>query len=78
MKQTLFTNWTFMRFLRLGLGLAVLAQAVIAKDVLFVLLGLGFTAMPVFNIGCCGSSGCYVPPKKPANPIKDISYEEVV
>lgn len=67
-----------MRFLRLGLGLAVLVQAVIAKDVLFALLGLGFTAMPVFNVGCCGSGGCYVPPKKEANDTKDIVYEEVV
>lgn len=67
-----------MRFLRLGLGLAVLVQAVIAKDVLFALLGLGFTAMPVFNVGCCGSGGCYVPPKKHINTTKEIPYEEVV
>jgi hypothetical protein len=78
MKQIIFTNWSFMRFLRLGLGLAVLVQAVIAKDVLFALLGLGFTAMPVFNVGCCGSGGCYAPPKKEVNNTKDISYEEVV
>ena len=67
-----------MRFLRLGLGLAVLVQAVIAKDALFALLGLGFTAMPVFKVGCCGPGGCYVPPKKNANVTKDIVYEEVV
>ena len=78
MRQTIFTNWNFMRFLRLGLGLAVLVQAVIAKDVLFALLGLGFTAMPVFNIGCCGTNGCYVPPAKKDTNTKDISYEEVV
>ncbi len=67
-----------MRFLRLGLGLAVLVQAIIARDVLFALLGLGFTAMPVFNVGCCGSNGCYVPPSKNMNATKDIPYEEVV
>lgn len=67
-----------MRFLRLALGLAVLVQAIIAKDVLFVLLGLGFTAMPVFNIGCCGTNGCYVPPAKKEVNANDISYEEVV
>jgi len=78
MKQTIFTNWNFMRFLRLALGLAVLVQAVIAKDVLFALLGLGFTAMPVFNIGCCGTNCCYVPPVKKEAITKDISYEEVV
>ena len=78
MKQIILTNWTFMRVLRLGLGLAVLAQAVIAKDVLFALLGLAFTAMPVFNIGCCGTAGCAVPPKKEPGTTKDITYEEVV
>jgi hypothetical protein len=78
MKKAVFTNWNFMRFLRLGLGLAVLVQAVIAKDVLFALLGLGFTAMPVFNIGCCGTNECYVPPAKKNKNTKDVSYEEVV
>jgi hypothetical protein len=78
MKKAIFTNWTFMRFLRLGLGLAVLVQAVIAKDVLFALLGLGFTIMPVFNVGCCGSVGCYVPTKKDGNDTNNILYEEVV
>ena len=78
MKETILTNWTFMRFFRLGLGIAVLVQAVIAKDVLFAFLGLAFTAMPVFNIGCCGTGGCYVPPDKKENKTKDITYEEVV
>ena len=78
MKQTVFTNWNFMRFLRLGLGIAVLVQAVIARDVLFAFVGLLFTAMPVFNIGCCGTNGCYVPPVKKEENTKDITYEEVV
>lgn len=78
MKQTIFTNWTFMRFLRLGLGLAILVQAVIAKDWLFALLGLAFTAMPVFNVGCCGNSGCNLPANKQHDNKKDIHYEEVV
>ena len=78
MKQTIFTNWNFMRFLRLGLGLAVLVQAAMAKDVTFVVLGLLLTAMPVFNIGCCGTNGCYVPQTKKKENTKDISYEEVV
>lgn len=78
MKQTIFTNWTFMRFLRLGLGLAILVQAIMAKDALFALLGLGFTAMPVFNMGCCGTNGCSVPPKNNSTATKEVPYEEVV
>ena len=78
MKQVILSNWTLMRFLRLGIGIAILVQAVIAKDTLFVFAGILFTAMPVFNIGCCGTAGCAVPSKKEPGTTKDITYEEVV
>lgn len=78
MKNIIFTNWTLIRFLRLGVGIAILVQAVLARDVLFAFLGIMFTAMPVFDIGCCGRNGCYVPPVKKEVNTKDISYEEVV
>ncbi len=78
MKQTILTNWTLLRFLRLGLGIAIIIQAVMAKDVLFAVLGLAFTAMPVFNVGCCGTAGCAAPSKKNQDTTKDIIYEEVV
>jgi hypothetical protein len=78
MKQTILSNWSIIRFLRLGMGIAILVQAVIAKDILFAFLGLVFTAMPVFNIGCCGTQGCYVPADKDQGKAKEITYEEVV
>lgn len=67
-----------MRFLRLGLGIAVLVQAVIARDSMFAVLGILFTVMPVFNIGCCGTNGCYIPPQNKPGLDKEIKYEEVV
>ncbi len=78
MKRTILSNWTFMRFLRLAMGIAILVQAVIAKDMLFAFAGIVFTAMPVFNVGCCGTAGCAAPPKKNNETTKDIIYEEVV
>lgn len=78
MKHTILSNWTLMRFLRLAMGLAILVQAIIAKDMLFAIAGIIFTAMPVFNIGCCATAGCAVPPKKETEKTKDITYEEVV
>ena len=78
MKQTILTNWTFMRFLRLGIGIAILVQAVIAKDILFAFAGIVFTAMPLFNVGCCGTNSCYTPDIKNTDAKKDITYEEVV
>ncbi len=67
-----------MRFLRLVMGIAILVQGVMAKDILFALAGIIFTAMPVFDIGCCGTAGCAAPPAKNQDSKKEITYEEVV
>jgi hypothetical protein len=79
MKQAIFSNWNFMRFLRLVLGVIIIIQAVIAKEWAIVVLGVAFTAMPIFNVGCCGAGGCAPNStnKSPEN-TKDITYEEVV
>ena len=78
MKNKIFSNWNFMRVLRLGMGIAILVQAILAKEVLFVIAGLLFSGMAVLNIGCCGTGGCGVPTKKTLETTKDITYEEVV
>ena len=78
MRQTILSNWNFIRFLRLGLGIAITVQSLIEGNWTLAVLGLAFTAMPVFNIGCCSTTGCATPVKRSANTIKDISYEEVV
>ena len=78
MKQTILSNWTLMRFLRLAMGIAILVQSILAKDIGFAIAGIIFTALPVFNIGCCGTAGCAVPPKKEPSTTKNIDYEEVV
>ena len=55
MKDIIFKNWNVIRFLRLGIGLAIVVQAIIASDVMIALAGLLFTGMAVFNAGCCGT-----------------------
>lgn len=68
-----------MRFLRLGLGIFIVVQSVIVKDWTMGILGIAFTIMPIFNIGCCGAGGCAItPPKRSSEITKDITYEEVV
>ena len=66
-----------MRFIRLVLGIFIIVQAVMAKAIGIGLLGNFFTAMPLFNIGCCGAGGCSVPTKKSTENIKEVSYEEI-
>jgi hypothetical protein len=78
MKQEILTNWNFMRFFRLALGIAIIVQAAFAKDLTMGILGAMFTAMPIFNVGCCGVGGCATTEKKQSTPAKEITYEEVV
>ena len=78
MKNILLNNWTFFRAIRLIMGIAIITQAIIAKDILFGLAGFVFSGMALFNAGCCGSNGCTTTPVKTKNKTKDISYEEVV
>ena len=78
MKQRIWNDWNFMRFVRLGLGIAILVQAIATGNWGLVVFGLLFTALPVLNIGCCGTAGCATPVKKNSDTTKAISYEEVV
>lgn len=78
MKQTILTNWTFVRILRLLIGLAIIVQAVIVKDALLGVAGILFSSMAIFNVGCCGTGGCATTPKKYSKTVQDTTYEEVV
>ena len=78
MRQGIWANWNFMRLLRLGLGIAIIVQAIIVKDWTMGILGALFTSMPLFNVGCCATGGCATPAKRDIDNTKDITYEEVV
>jgi hypothetical protein len=78
MKQTILSNWNLFRFLRLAIGVAIMVQAILVKDGMLVMAGLLFSGMAVFNVGCCGTTGCYPPAKKRTESTGDITYEEVV
>lgn len=67
-----------MRVMRLGLGVAIVVQSAMAHETAMILIGLLFTGMAVFNIGCCGMGTCSAPVRKSQEPAKDIEYEEVV
>lgn len=74
----LFTNWHFMRWLRLGLGIFVAVQAVQLHDTLSGLIAFFFLYQAVTNTGCCGSGGCVVPANsEKMNQSKAVVFEEV-
>ncbi|SEH63179.1 hypothetical protein SAMN02927937_00575 [Paenimyroides aquimaris] len=70
-------NWSFMRVLRLALGIFIVVQGIMTKEWLIVGLGGLFSLMPLMNIGCCGVSGCSTSVPRSNKKTEDITYEEV-
>jgi hypothetical protein len=78
MKKIVFQQWHFMRWVRLGLGIAIIVQAAMVKDWTVTILGAMFAAMAIFNVGCCGAGGCSMPEMKSSTQQqKEVIYEEV-
>lgn len=62
--KAILQRWNFMRIIRLVLGIIILIQGIISKEVSTIVLGIVFAAMPVFNIGCCSGNSCPVDPTR--------------
>ena len=75
LKQTLFTGWNFMRWVRLVLGGVFAYQAVIMHDSLYGLFAGLFLFQAFFNVGCCGSQGCASPYSSCKAPVKNGSAD---
>lgn len=77
-KETLFNNWNFMRFLRLGLGIYIAIQAVETLSILSGIVAVFFLFQAITNTGCCGSNGCAVPLKKGnSDKTEEVEFEEI-
>lgn len=77
--KVLTSNWHMMRIIRLILAIAIIVQSWYMRDTTTAVLGVVLLASAVFNVGCCGVSGCSTsihPVKKSSK--KDSVYEEVV
>lgn len=82
LRQRLSQGWTFMRLLRLGLGILIAVEALRNGDILLGLFGIILLMQAFFNVGCCGSYGCdinHVSDKQASmrKGSEDISFEEV-
>jgi len=77
-KQTLLSNWNFMRVFRLGVGIFIAIQAIKTQDLFSGLIAAFFLFQAATNTGCCGSQGCSTTPlKNNSNKIEDIEFEEI-
>ena len=78
LKQRVFTNWHFMRILRLVLAIWMLVVAIQSKDLAIGLFSGFFLYTAIAGVGCCGPNGCYMPEgSNPGKEGNDIDYEEV-
>lgn len=78
MKQTLFSGWHLMRFLRLGMGILMAVQFFQTNDKIVGVIGLLLLYQALFNKGCCGANDCASSAKKSSNKaIEDINFEEI-
>ncbi|MEO8711559.1 MAG: hypothetical protein ABI405_05515 [Parafilimonas sp.] len=60
-KQTLFSNWHFMRWLRLAIGIYAGVKAIQLNDMLLGFLSAFLLIQSLTNTGCCAAGGCAVP-----------------
>lgn len=76
--NTILSDWHFMRWLRLGLGLYLVWQLVQRPDIFTGIVAAFFLFQAVTNTGCCGASGCAAPQKNPDSAkVEEVKYEEV-
>ena len=77
-KETLFSGWDFMRFLRLALGIYIAYQAVETLSILSGVVAAFFLFQAITNTGCCGTNSCSVPIKKDNfDKSEEVEYEEI-
>lgn len=58
MKELLLTGWHPMRWLRLGLSIAFIANGIYAADKIIIAMGGFLLFQAAFNTGCCGTAAC--------------------
>ncbi len=73
------SNWHFMRWLRLAIGLFLSWQMVQNRDVFTGLIAGVFLFQAITNTGCCGASGCATPKSStpPTSENKEVVYDEI-
>jgi hypothetical protein len=77
MKNRIFKNWHFMRFVYLVFGLIILVQSLDTKQWLGIVFSGYFLLMAIFGVGCAGGN-CYTgfnQKTKPAN--SETEFEEI-
>ncbi len=78
-KYNLLHHWTFMRGLRLVLGIIAIVQWFTTYDVLIGIAGMVLLIQAMFNLGCCSTGTCAPTrdTKSTGQTTETIIYEEI-
>jgi uncharacterized membrane protein len=76
MRETILTNWNFMRWLRLFMGAYIVITSITGKNYVFALIGGLFVFQAITNIGC---AACAAVPSSKAEKkdTENIEFEEI-
>lgn len=75
--KRIFSNWSFIRFVRLVIGVTGTVQGVLLKEYALSLISFFLVYMAIADVGCCGANACAVEYKKTKQTQKEMEYEEV-
>ena len=77
-QQILTSDWHFMRFVRLGIGLVIGFNAIQDGNGLLGLLSGLFIFQALSNTGCCGAGACSATKQESRTPqTEEISFTEI-
>jgi hypothetical protein len=75
---TLFTGWTLVRWVYLGLGAYLAYGAIAHSDGFSAIFGTFLLMQALTGTGCCGTSGCATPARKTSSSAdQSIEFEEI-
>lgn len=64
-----------MRAIRLVIGIAILIQGIISREIMTMVLGGIFSGLALANVGCCGATTCSI--TRATGSTRKIQYEEL-
>ncbi len=77
MIELILQKWTFMRFLRLGMGVWLIVESARSHETMFMLLGGLFAAQAIFNMGCVGGNCGVNTRQRPFSRTEETTFEEI-
>lgn len=82
MMATILSNWHFMRIFRAVIAIWAIAEAWRTSEWLLLFPGGIFALQAIFDVGCCGASGCAAPPQRSFGNTSEkdaetVAYEEI-